>query len=1002
MHMDNTFFLNLPCEYRIREIIFVNSGSNYYVKLPVDTHAALLSGNNKGKTSTLSALKLFLLPEINFKKSAEKFGFSSGGQYFSDLDTFQYYFPGTESYIICNAENPAWREGFCWVLFRTVELGYQRIAVPHPYSHIEQLFWDDSSTHNNGVGQLQANIGVTEIRNKLLSKEYGGELFTERSTIGEAIYTRTSTADDHTRFCLLPMSKRFTAASVDTVRALLGMAFSLGNASTSSLPMAIGSIIDGMGLSVVKDDGVFIDLDAALDEWKRLKQEDERLSLIEMLAPAWTQLKTDLTLYDERRAYTQEKFAMVESTVAREQENLQLKLAQAKKDVDTTECESNTARKRLEESRVKQMSCNAHLKAEEKQLAAMLGKLDTIKTLRLDFASLCPVDGVSDAAIVQVMKGQVLGIEQEIQYLNDQSAAQQRMQSLIQQNTKIKDEIEKIRDTLTHLDSGNTFLDQFEPHTRSVLLSLNESFGKIRYCPSENERHAIESFAGLFSEAHGLLTLSNIALPEVLFRLSNSVDLKQTLQKNISEKNAQLQANTLQLRRLNQSVKLTLQEKTDKISVCKTNLITLEERISLLQSYAMLQKDYDEMSAQFFVLQEADSNATLHFTTQSEKFRQANEKLKQTQKTAQDLFGPKAIADKLRDTLENIAYRSQDVLALNRFQTITPDEESLYDPASVRVALTSISASLSETHAARDNVLMHLRVLLDKRLIDSTPEDRHKITLSHKMFYEYFNALDTLFSTLEKARESYLEQLHAHNNTAATSARIIENVKGIIENFIDGINQELGTYQISNLDGVEMVADLHPQYVAAVESMRRVTAISDALLSEAFYTHIRVFQDNFYVRRSGKIDLTRIIEKISYRFDRNGVKETIPQSNGTNCMVNAVLLALLLKRMVPEDLQLSMPVIFDEVGSLDENNLSEILKVMDEHGLTLFAANPDATGIIASVLDVYHDLSCFPATDVDVQGKAELIYFAGMEERLTDIPHDSDSISPVHAEPVAG
>ncbi|GLW37426.1 hypothetical protein Pcaca04_13620 [Pectobacterium carotovorum subsp. carotovorum] len=1000
--MDNTLLLNLPSEYRIREIIFVNSGSNYYVKLPVDTHAALLSGNNKGKTSTLSALKLFLLPEINFKKSADKFGFSSGGQYFSDLDTFQYYFPGTESYIICNAENPAWREGFCWVLFRTVELGYQRIAVPHPYSHIEHLFWDDSSSHNNSVGQLQTNISVTEIRNKLLSKEYGGELFTERSTIGEAIYTRTSTADDHTRFCLLPMSRRFTTASVDTVRALLGMAFSLGNASTSSLPMAIGSIIDGMGLSVVKDDGVFIDLDAALDEWKRLKQEDERLSLIEMLTPAWTQLKTDLALYDERRAYTQEKFAMVERTVARELENLQLKLAQANKNVDTTERDLNATRKRLEESRSQQMRCNADLKAEQKQLTAMLSKLNTINTLRQDFASLCPTDDTSDDAIVQVIKGQIYGLEQEIQYLNDQSVAQEQMQTLIQQNNKIKDDIEKLNDSLTHLDSGNTFLDQFKPHTRSVLLSLNESFGKISYCPSDNERHAIESFTELFSEAHGLLTLSNVALPEVLFRTSDSTALKQSLQKSISEKKSQLQNNTFQLGRLHQSVKLNSQERADRISVCKANLTTLQQNISLLLGYAMLQKDYDKRSIELVVLQEADTNASVHFETLSEQFKQVSDKFTQAKRLVNDLSGPKAVADELWRALENLIYRSQEVLTLSRFQAATLDNETLYDPSSIRIALTSISDSLRETHAARDNALMHLKELLDKKLIESTPEDRHKITLSHKMFYEYFNALDTLFSTQEKARESYLEQLHAHNNTAATSARIIENVKGIIENFIDGINQELSTYQISNLDGVEMVADLHPQYVAAVESMRRVSATSDALLSEVFYTHIRVFQDNFYVRRTGKIDLSRIIEKISYRFDRNGVKETIPQSNGTNCMVNAVLLALLLKRMVPEDLQLSMPVIFDEVGSLDENNLSEILKVMDEHGLTLFAANPDATGIIASVLDVYHDLSCFPATDVDVQGKAELIYFPGMEERLTDIPHDSDSISSVHVAPVAG
>ncbi|VEA70763.1 Uncharacterised protein [Serratia rubidaea] len=482
--------------------------------------------------------------------------------------------------------------------------------------------------------------------------------------------------------------------------------------------------------------------------------------------------------------------------------------------------------------------------------------------------------------------------------------------------------------------------------------------------------------------------------------MSDPAALKQTLKKGISEKNTQLKNNKLQLEHLNKSIKLKLQEKTDRISICNKKLIALEESISLLQSYAMLQKDYDKMSAEFVVLQEADSNATFNFERESEQFRQLNEKFKQAKKREQDLSRPKAIADKLRDNLENLAYRSQDVLQLNRFQTMTQDEAALYDPASIRFALTSIAASLNEAHTVRDNVVMHLKGLLEKKIIESTPEDRHKITLTHKMFYEYFNAFDTLFSTLGKARESYLEQLHAHNNTAATSARIIENVKGIIENFIDGINQELSTYQISNLDGVEMVADLHPQYAAAIESMRRVSATSDALLSEAFYTHIRVFQDNFYVRKTGKIDLSRIIEKISYRFDRNGVKETIPQSNGTNCMVNAVLLALLLKRMVPEDLQLSMPVIFDEIGSLDENNLSEILKVMNEHGLTLFAANPDATGIIASVLDVYHDLSCFPATDVDVQGKAELIYFAGMEERLADIP--DDSINPIQTELAEG
>ena len=214
---------------------------------------------------------------------------------------------------------------------------------------------------------------------------------------------------------------------------------------------------------------------------------------------------------------------------------------------------------------------------------------------------------------------------------------------------------------------------------------------------------------------------------------------------------------------------------------------------------------------------------------------------------------------------------------------------------------------------------------------------------------------------------------------------MIENVEGIITNFVKGINDELKTYQISNLSSVELIAELHPQYIDMVKTFRRIGSRTDELLSEAFYKQIADFQSNFYIRNPGKIDLAKIIEKISYQFELNDVIEDTPQSNGTNCMVNSVLLALLLNRMVPEDLNLTMPVVFDEVGSLDEKNFQEILKVMEEHGLYLFAANPEQNGVIASVLDVYHNLSVFKATDVLVQGKAEAIYYPSMEERLEDI-----------------
>ena len=52
--------------FRFKQLVFVNSAAYAYTQIRIDQHTALFGENNLGKTSMLNALKLFLLPEVNF------------------------------------------------------------------------------------------------------------------------------------------------------------------------------------------------------------------------------------------------------------------------------------------------------------------------------------------------------------------------------------------------------------------------------------------------------------------------------------------------------------------------------------------------------------------------------------------------------------------------------------------------------------------------------------------------------------------------------------------------------------------------------------------------------------------------------------------------------------------------------------------------------------------------------------------------------------------------
>ena len=985
MLSDNIFKLDLASEYKIHELIFINSGSNYYARLPVDSHAALLSGNNSGKTSTLSALKLFLLPEINFKDCKTKFAFASGGKYYSNIDSYQYYFPSTESYIICNASNP--KQNFCWVLYRTTDFGYERIAVPKAYDDIEHLFWNADSPKNENAGQHQPNIHVSDIK-KQLTKKYAGKVFNDRKTIGEAIYTRTSAMDDHSRFSLLPMVKKFSDASVDTVRALLGMAFSLGDASTTTLPSAIGSIIDGMGMSVVKknDDGIFLDIDNALDEWKQLKETDSYLKKVAVYRDKWLLLKTENNRYQDLRKSLQCDFASATLTVHGAVESYKQQIEEISSKSKTAEAELNHFASEYNMTKGTYEQIRSDLKAVKDQIASLEEKLIKADFVRNRLRPFCPADDTTDEAVLKAIRNELKLCETEIQSLKNQGqaiASMNRLNSSIKEN---EGNLSKLKNALDKLNSGHSFLDSLSKHAASVLLSINNNFSQLDLNINEQQCGTVEAFANLFCQDDQNISFCGSVMGQTPFRPHNKEEACADIQNRISELESELKGDREQLRKLNQNAALSPQEQSRKLKECEEDFGELQDEKGIIEGFGSYKKLLAEGLEKRDLLQaQFEEQEIAYGKVQDKRFtlRSAHNQLKEQEQT---LSLPLRSASDFLNELKRIAVGSSKMLDVDVvLMEQQNSHKETYQPERTRNAIETLHKNLHETLSSRQRASETLQLLLTHGIVTSTPEERNAFITQKQAFESHYADLQAVYENFDSSMESYRQRLKDHNNHAAITAGMIEKVKGVVESFVDKINQELSGYSISNLDNVELVAELHPQYVNMARTLGLVANKTDSLLTEDFYNQISAFQKQFYIQRSGKVDIAKIIQKVTYRFNRNGKKEEIPQSNGTNCMVNAVLLALLLKHMIPEDLSLSMPVIFDEVGSLDERNLREVLKVMEEHGLVLFAANPEPTGVIASVLSVYHDLSIFTAIDAEILGKAEAIYFPGMEERLENL-----------------
>ena len=279
--------------FGIRRLVLVDSAGFCYVEIPVDNHGLILGPGNLGKSSLLNSLRLFLLPENNFKNSRKKFAFrnASAGSFYSNEESYQHYFPSQFSFLIMEAENPAGVH--CQILYRdsASQLSYARAFVPVGYDQLRPLFWNGDG--EDGIGQAVPELSFSRLSEALKKFSKDTRLVNEPAKLKQMLYSSELMNADAVRYSVLPLGES-DERRVQSLRTLILLLFEM-KADDQAMSNAVASIIEAD--KKFADDAFDFNIDEFLNRHDQLKQQQIQLNQIEKERSRFEKLQRDYQAY---------------------------------------------------------------------------------------------------------------------------------------------------------------------------------------------------------------------------------------------------------------------------------------------------------------------------------------------------------------------------------------------------------------------------------------------------------------------------------------------------------------------------------------------------------------------------------------------------------------------------------------------------------------------------------------------------------------------------------
>ncbi|HIF9277387.1 TPA: hypothetical protein ACX6QU_001208 [Photobacterium damselae] len=945
----------------ISRLIAIDSAGVAIAEIDLREGGILIGGGNIGKTSILNAIRLFLLPEENFKDSKNKFGFSDKeGNFYSNDECFEHYFPSSTSFLILECDN--YLGGpipHCQILYRgsSEKLDYRRLFTSLRYEQIRHLFWDDNAG-DDGIGGRVNDLSLSKVQAYLKSHDKHFKPLVRSSAIRDIIYANQLLDIDAMRFCLFPLNST-KDADVDAFRALVRLLFDMKTGS-DTVRLAVANIIESRKKE--RKDELNFDIDAFINHNEMLSRRELTLKKIESLRLVYEKLvlsHQELVNNKHAEDALMQYAMMLDSRITHEKQILE----QEEKRLTLQKGKVSSAKKACDGTLDKQKTLQGEINA----LSRRQKKLDdTVQKTSLIVNQYDESETIE--SIVSGHREHLADKEQALALKQDAQKRQTELEDLKQEVGKLE-EMEARYLTSINAQEYKLF-NQLPESVWMKLAAVNLEIAESN--PTRpltlSEQQAIKSFTDLLEEQEQHYTLWGLELEPI------QVDNRESDQIRLSKVQETLERKRKRMLDLSAMDSQSRFERVKDISVLETEIKRTRNEISLLLAYTNDSHQLTEINKELAEAEQTRDSLGKQFKTQNEQLVQEKllveaqiGKLTEKKEQLEELNGYQV---RVKAELQAHHLPVSDFSVLPD-QTVDLSEETLHK----RIE------SLYRKRQAKTDVTERLQDFVREQVL----ENDDKLMLSHlddELLEHAFHQLQSRYQGLDEEFDILRKHFIEHKHSVHAIINELKNNREMVRQFEQSINRAFQGVVINDLSQVEAKIKVEARFDDLVNEIEFFDTHSDQKASEQFIDRLKAFSKKFFPEgKAALLTMEQIVSGISYRVKKQGQEgwETKSQSTSTIMLINIKLVEILLGRLRNSACSTQFPLVIDEGASVDSSQFDWLLPNMKQAGFRVLSAstNSASSEIIFKFGQHFRLDAMRTATPYS---KARTIAFTGMPE----------------------